>query len=81
MLLRLAGPQLTAPAEPERNPGAQGWTTYRMLFVAEGAARGALLGFVDDVEVLEPASLRASFAAAALALLELYQPGTPHSRL
>jgi predicted DNA-binding transcriptional regulator YafY len=72
MLLRLARSQLTTPPEdgPEAEPG--GWTRHRMRFVAEGAAEGLLLGFGTDVEVISPASLRASMAATASAIAGLY---------
>ena len=74
MLLRMAGSQLTAPpsAKPERDAG--GWVRHRLRFVAEGAAQGLLLGFGTDVEVLSPATLRASMAATAASIAGLYEP-------
>jgi predicted DNA-binding transcriptional regulator YafY len=82
MLLRLARSQLTTPpeGEPEAEPG--GWVRHRLRFVAEGAAQGLLLGFGTDVEVLSPASLRASMAATAAAVAGLYasqQGGSPRA--
>ena len=82
MLLRMARSQVTAPPgeEPAVEPG--GWVRHRLRFVAEGAAQGLLLGFGTDVEVLSPASLRASMAATAAAVAGLYasqQGGSPHA--
>ena len=51
---------------------AAGWLAYRKLFVATGAARGVLLGFGTDVEVLAPTSLRQHFAETAAAIVSLY---------
>jgi predicted DNA-binding transcriptional regulator YafY len=47
----------------------------QLEFVAEGAARGALLGFGADLEVLSPESLRRSLAETAREVLGLYGPG------
>jgi predicted DNA-binding transcriptional regulator YafY len=44
-----------------------------MPFVATGAARGVLLGFGIDVEVLAPTSLRQHFAKTAAAIVNLYR--------
>jgi predicted DNA-binding transcriptional regulator YafY len=74
MLLRLAAPQLTTKPAGQQRTAAGGWTRHRLTFVAEGAAQGLLLGFGTDVEVLAPASLRASMAATALAVALLYGP-------
>lgn len=73
-LLRICGPQLVAPAVREPNGDAAGWATFQMQFVAEGAARGVLLGFGTDVEVLAPAALRSQLAETAIAILQLYRP-------
>lgn len=72
MLLRMAVPQLSAPAERAPEAGPDGWLTLSLRFVGEGAAQGLLLGFGADVEVLLPHSLRRSFAAAARSILDLY---------
>lgn len=76
-VLRISGPQLVAPATLEAADDASGWAIYRMQFVAEGAARGALLGFGTDVEVLSPAELRARFGETAAAILRLYRDRGP----
>lgn len=75
MLLRLCRPQLVGPSE-EVNDAGDGWTQLRLAFVAEGAARGSLLGFGADVEVLEPPCLRWSMADSARQLLALYEPAS-----
>ena len=72
-LLRICGPQLVGPAERDQAADIPGWATFQMAFVAEGAARGALLGFGTDVEVLAPSSLRRHFAETAEAIVRLYR--------
>lgn len=75
-VLRITASQLVGPAE--REPEDRGSTVLTLPFVAEGAARGALLGFGLDVEVLAPASLRAEMRAVARAVADLYsEPGLP----
>ncbi|MDQ6885469.1 MAG: WYL domain-containing protein [Candidatus Dormibacteraeota bacterium] len=76
-VLRICGPQLVAPATLEAADEASGWATYQMQFVAEGAARGALLGFGTDVELLSPSGLRAAFAETAGAIFRLYREREP----
>ncbi len=71
-LLRICGPQLTGPAERDETVDVSGWWTFTLPFVATGAARGVLLGFGTDVEVLAPLSLRQHFARTAAAILRLY---------
>jgi predicted DNA-binding transcriptional regulator YafY len=73
MLLRLCAAQLVGPAVREPAPDASGWTTLRLPFVAEGAARAMLLGFGVDLEVLSPATLRRSIAETARLVLDLYE--------
>ncbi|MDQ6919620.1 MAG: WYL domain-containing protein, partial [Candidatus Dormibacteraeota bacterium] len=81
MLLRLARTQVTAPPEPIPVAEAgEDWVHHRLRFVAEGAAGGLLLGFGTDVEVISPASLRASMGAIAAAVARLYAPNTLGSR-
>jgi predicted DNA-binding transcriptional regulator YafY len=72
-LLRICGPQLAGPAERDQPAEVPGWATFQMPFVNEGAARGALLGFGTDVEVLAPSSLRRHFAETAAAIVRLYR--------
>ena len=72
MLLRMARSQLTAPPDGNPEADARGWLRHRLRFVAEGAAQGLLLGFGTDVEVLAPASLRASMGATAAEIAALY---------
>ena len=75
-VLRVTASQLVGPAEREAED--RGSTVLTLPFVAEGAARGALLGFGLDVEVLAPASLRAEMRAVARAVADLYsEPGLP----
>jgi predicted DNA-binding transcriptional regulator YafY len=71
LLLRLAASQLVAPAR--RDGVAEGWETLEVEYVAGGAARASLLAFADDVEVLEPAELRAALREAGEAVARLYR--------
>ncbi len=81
MLLRIVASQLAAPAErlgpsPREGQGrsrGEHWSELRLRYPAEGAARGSLLGLGPDVEVLEPASLRAGMLEASRAVAALYQ--------
>jgi predicted DNA-binding transcriptional regulator YafY len=75
ILLRVCASQLVGPAERAPAPDASGWNVLQLEFVAEGAARGALLGFGADLEVLSPESLRRSLAETAREVLGLYGPG------
>ncbi len=70
MALRLLAASVVEQA-PD-GPDAVEWTALTLRFPAEAAARGALLGFATDVEVVHPPSLRRSMAAAARDLLALY---------
>jgi predicted DNA-binding transcriptional regulator YafY len=72
MLLRVAAGRLVAPADHKPPVEADGWVRHRLRFAAEGAAEGLLLGFGTDIEVLTPASLRASMGAIASAVATLY---------
>ena len=69
-VLRVTASQLVGPAEREATDGDS--TLLLLPFVAEGAARGALLGFGLDVEVLEPRSLRAEMGRVASEVASLY---------
>lgn len=70
-VLRVSASQLVG--EAERLEEEAGWRRLRLTFVGEGAARGALLGFGTEAEVLEPASLRREMAEVAAAVVELYR--------
>ena len=65
----LSGSLADAPAVVGSDGGDP---TLVLRFPAEPAARAVLLGFVGDVEVLLPASLRLSMAAAGRELAALY---------
>jgi predicted DNA-binding transcriptional regulator YafY len=75
LLLRLVAAQLVAPAERAPKTDGSGWVLLHLSFVAPGAARAALLGFGDDLEVLSPDSLRRSLAETARAVVALYASG------
>ena len=68
-LLRVTASQLTGPAEHDSGAGGP---LLKLPFVAEGAARGVLLGFGVDVEVMAPQSLRAEMRGVAAAVVALY---------
>jgi hypothetical protein len=70
MALRLLAPSVVEQASGGPDPGE--WPALTLRFPAEAAARGALLGFATDVEVVHPPSLRRSMAAAGRDLLALY---------
>jgi predicted DNA-binding transcriptional regulator YafY len=55
------------PADPNAE-----WRTVRLRYAAPEAARGALLGFGDSLEVVEPARVRIEMARAATAVVALY---------
>ncbi|WLQ33412.1 WYL domain-containing protein [Streptomyces castrisilvae] len=54
-------------------PGADGWVTVTLPVESLDVARGQLMGLGPELEVLEPAALRAGFAAAAARLHALYR--------
>ena len=54
---------------------AADWLTFRMPFVAEGAALGVLLGFGADVEVLDPPRARTAMAQAAAEIVAALRSG------
>jgi predicted DNA-binding transcriptional regulator YafY len=66
-----AAPALEA-AEP---PGPDGWRVLTLSFEHERAAVHRLAGFGDQVEVLDPPSVRAELLATAREILGRYQPG------
>jgi predicted DNA-binding transcriptional regulator YafY len=71
MLRRIIEPQLV-PAETSDDPGEPGWRRLVLTFRALAAARGSLLGFGDDVEVLAPEALRTGLRETAAAVVRLY---------
>lgn len=75
--LRVIAAQLTGPPEIVASDGDR--DVVVAPFRALGAARGALLGFGDAVEVLEPEVLRADMRVTAAAVADLYATGAgPH---
>jgi len=72
-LLRICAPQLVGPAVRDPGDDRSGWATFQMPFVAEGAAKGVLLGFGTDVEVVSPSTLRRQFGDTAQAIASLYR--------
>ena len=66
-----AAPALEA-AEP---PGQDGWRVLTLSFEHERAAVHRLAGFGDQVEILDPPSVRAELLTTARQILGRYQPG------
>jgi predicted DNA-binding transcriptional regulator YafY len=66
-----AGPALEAAGPP----GQDGWRVLTLSFEHERAAVHRLAGFGDQVEVLDPPSVRAALQATAREILDRYQPG------
>ena len=66
-----AAPALEA-AEP---PGQGGWRVLTLSFEHERAAVHRLAGFGDQVEILDPPSVRAELLTTAREILGRYQPG------
>jgi predicted DNA-binding transcriptional regulator YafY len=66
-----AAPALEA-AEP---PGQDGWRVLTLSFEHERAAVHRLAGFGDQVEILDPPSVRAELLATAREILDRYQSG------
>ncbi len=72
MLLRVCASQLARPAQPLPEPDPAGWSRLLLVFPGVDPARGVLLGFGTDVEVLAPPELRQEMAQTAQAVTELY---------
>ena len=64
-----AGPAL----EADGPPGQDGWRVLTLSFEHERAAVHRLAGFGDQVEVLDPSSVRATLLATAREILGCYQ--------
>jgi predicted DNA-binding transcriptional regulator YafY len=58
-------------------PDEEGWLTLRLTFDSLDAARGHILGFGADMEVLDPAELRESVIALAAEVSAFYAARTP----
>ena len=56
-------------------PGQDGWRVLTLSFEHERAAVHRLAGFGDQVEVLEPPSVRAALLATAREILGRYEAG------
>jgi len=56
-------------------PGQDGWRVLTLSFEHERAAVHRLAGFGDQVEILDPPSVRAELLATAREILGRYQPG------
>ncbi len=68
----LGDPATRPPANAAPTRMSDGWLRRVLVFEKLEYARTHLLGFGADLEVLEPAALRAELAGAARALAELY---------
>jgi predicted DNA-binding transcriptional regulator YafY len=66
-----AGPALDAAGPP----GQDGWRVLTVSFEHERAAVHRLAGFGDQVEILDPPSVRAALLATAREILSRYHPG------
>ncbi|MEU6240258.1 WYL domain-containing protein [Streptomyces sp. NPDC047024] len=71
--LRIAGPHL---AELPPDAGEEEWVVARMTFPVLRAVR-QLLGFSDQVEILDPPEARAELLRGARSALELYDEQAP----
>ena len=69
------GPAAAPALEAAAPPGRDGWRVVTLLFEHERAAVHRLAGFGDQVEVLDPPSVRAMLLATAHEILGRYQVG------
>ncbi|TCC32295.1 helix-turn-helix transcriptional regulator [Kribbella sindirgiensis] len=69
---RIATPMLAKGEVARDVPSDDEWPHLRMHFRVREAACGVLLGFAGDVEVLEPADIRARMLQLAQAAVETY---------
>lgn len=72
-VLLFCRPQLVG--EPAADRQDEGWTAVTATFRGLLAARGALLGFGTDVQVLAPDGLRRELADTAAAVAQMYRAG------
>ncbi len=75
LLFLLGGLAARRAHEAMQPPGADGWTVTTVPIESVTHAHHALLQLAEEVEVLEPAELRAAVAASARALAERYGCG------
>jgi predicted DNA-binding transcriptional regulator YafY len=69
------GAAATPALEAAEPPGQDGWRVLTLSFEHERAAVHRLAGFGDQVEILDPPSVRAELLATARAILGRYQSG------
>ena len=69
------GPAAAPALEAAGPPGQDGWRVVTLSFEHERAAVHRLAGFGDQVEVLDPPSVRAALLATAHEILGRYQAG------
>ncbi len=69
------GPAAAPALEAAGPPGQDGWRVVTLSFEHERAAVHRLAGFGDQVEVLDPPSVRAALLATAHEILRRYQAG------
>jgi predicted DNA-binding transcriptional regulator YafY len=69
---QMGDPATRPPADSESTLESDGWLRRTLVFEKLEYALAQLLGFGAEVEVIEPAELRAQLAEAALRLSELY---------
>jgi predicted DNA-binding transcriptional regulator YafY len=69
------GAAAAAALEAAEPPGQGGWRVLTLSFEHERAAVHRLAGFGDQVEILDPPSVRAELLATAREILGRYQPG------
>jgi predicted DNA-binding transcriptional regulator YafY len=67
------GPAVGPALEAAGPPGQDGWRVVTLSFEHERAAVHRLAGFGDQVEVLDPPSVRAELLATAREILDRYQ--------
>jgi predicted DNA-binding transcriptional regulator YafY len=69
------GAAAAAALEAAEPPGPDGWRVLTLSFEHERAAVHRLAGFGDQVEILDPPSVRAELLATAREILSRYQSG------
>ncbi|MFI6675865.1 helix-turn-helix transcriptional regulator [Kribbella sp. NPDC050470] len=69
---RIASPMLVKGEQARDVPSDDGWPRLAMHFRVREAACGVLLGFADNVEVLEPPEIRARMLELATAAVRTY---------